>query len=187
MASTTKDAAVEFFPPRTQPTQEQIDANMTKVLALQNFARTQHGKRPFAAILVGPDHEALLLMHQSVSHVDHAESSLARLSSSHYSQAYLWQCTLYSTWEPCAMCSATIYWANIGRVVYGASNEELYKLTGPKNKENFTMKWNCREIIAGGQKEVDIMGPLTGTWEEKVVEDADGYWSVVRKQIEEKA
>jgi hypothetical protein len=28
-------------------------------------------------------------MHQSVSHVDHAESSLARLSSSHYSQAYL--------------------------------------------------------------------------------------------------
>lgn len=85
------------------------------------------------------------------------------------------------------MCSATIYWANIGRLVYGASNEELYKLTGPKNKENFTMKWNCREIIAGGQKDVDIMGPLTGTWEEKVVEDADGYWSVVRKQIEEKA
>lgn len=62
---------------------------MTKALALQSFARTQHGKRPFAAILVGPDHETVLLMHQSVSHVDHAESSLARLSSLHYSQAYL--------------------------------------------------------------------------------------------------
>lgn len=93
------------------------------------------------------------------------------------------KCTLYSTWEPCAMCSATIYWANIGRVVYGASNEELYKLTGPKNKENFTMKWNCKEIIAGGQKDVDIIGPLTGTWEGKVVEDADRYWSVVREQM----
>lgn len=62
---------------------------MSKVLALQNFARTQHDKRPFAAILVGPDHGTVLLMHQSVSHVDHAEASLARLSSLHYSQAYL--------------------------------------------------------------------------------------------------
>lgn len=84
------------------------------------------------------------------------------------------------------MCSATIYWANIGRVVYGASNDELYKLTGPNNKENFTMKWLCREIIAGGQKDIEVLGPLTGTWEEKVVEDADGYWSVVRQALQEK-
>lgn len=107
MASTTKDGVAEFFPPRTQPTQGQIDAvslqllvipqsavlkraqNMGKVLALQTTARTQHGKRPFAAVLVGPDHESVLLMHQSVSHVEHAESSLARLSALHYSQGYL--------------------------------------------------------------------------------------------------
>lgn len=80
---------------------------MTDVLALQTAARSQHGKRPFAAVLVGPDHAAVLLRHQSVSHVDHAEASLARLASLHYSQAYLWTCTLYSTWEPCAMCAAT--------------------------------------------------------------------------------
>lgn len=58
---------------------------MTKVLALQTFARSEHAKRPFAGVLVGPDHETVLLQHQSVSHVDHAESSLARLSASHYS------------------------------------------------------------------------------------------------------
>lgn len=58
---------------------------MTKGLALQTSARAQHGKRPFAGILVGPDHTTVLLLHQSVSHVDHAESSLARLAASHYS------------------------------------------------------------------------------------------------------
>jgi hypothetical protein len=36
---------------------------------------------------------------------DVKQSSLARLAYSHYSKEYLWQCTLVSTWEPCAMCS----------------------------------------------------------------------------------
>lgn len=146
--SPTKTIAEEFFPPRTQPTQAQIDAvskfalspqhhglslktspkkNMTAVLALQTTARAEHAKRPFAALLVAPDHTTVLLAHQSVSHVDHAESSLARLAAHHYSQAYLWRCTLYSTWEPCAMCAATCYWANVGRVVFGASNVALLK------------------------------------------------------------
>lgn len=90
---------------------------MTRVLAIQTAARCLHGKRPFAGLLVGPDHTTVLLSHQSVSHVDHAEASLARVASLHFSQAYLWGCTMYSTWEPCAMCAATIYWANIGRVI----------------------------------------------------------------------
>lgn len=90
---------------------------MAQAVSVQTAARSLHGKRPFAGILVGPDHTTVLLQHQSVSHVEHAEASLARLASLHYSQRYLWQCTMYSTWEPCAMCAATIYWANIGRVV----------------------------------------------------------------------
>lgn len=154
---------------------------MSIVLALQATARANHGKRPFAAILVAPDHTTVILSHQSVSHVDHAESSLARLSSLHYSQAYLWQCTMYSTWEPCAMCAATSYWANIGRIVFGASNDALMELTGKGNRENFTMKWECKEVVGGGQKDVEVVGPLREEgWEEKVVKDADLYWAKVR-------
>lgn len=153
---------------------------MTKVLELQHNAHTLHGKRPFAGILVGPDHETVLLLHQSVSHVDHAEASLARLAANHYSQPYLWTCTMYSTWEPCAMCSATIYWANIGRVIFGASNDQLLDLTGRFNKENMTMSWTCEQIIKGGQKETFVVGPLD-SWDKKVMEDADIYWSELRK------
>jgi tRNA(Arg) A34 adenosine deaminase TadA len=108
------------------------------------------------------------------------QSSLARLAYSHYSKAYLWQCTLISTWEPCAMCSSTIYWAHIGRVVYAATNEQLAQLTGPGNKENFTMKWHTRDILLGQQKDVEIIGPVEGM-DKIVVEESDLYWSKTRQ------
>lgn len=99
-----RSIAPHLFPARVPPTKAQIDAGIEKVLEVQRRAVT-FGKRPFAAVLLGPDNETVLLMHQSIDQVNHAESSLARLAYSHYSKEFLWTCTLVSTWEPCAMCS----------------------------------------------------------------------------------
>ncbi|KAI9730095.1 MAG: hypothetical protein M1834_006087 [Cirrosporium novae-zelandiae] len=171
-----------FFPERPPlPTESQMKAGIDACLTVQRRALTQ-GKRPFAGVLVGPDNTTVLLTHQSVDHVNHAEASLARLASSHFTQPYLWQCTLYSTWEPCAMCSATIYWANIGRVVFAASNDQLEELTGPGNDENFTMKWHTKEILSDEktpQKDIQIIGPVEGL-DRIVMEEADVYWSKTR-------
>jgi len=57
------------------------------------------------------------------------------------------------------MCTATIYWANIGRVVFGASNEMLNTLVG-EHPENLTMSWDCRTILAGGKKDIQVIGPV---------------------------
>lgn len=89
-------------------TPDQITAGVEAALTVQRRAVT-FGKRPFAAALVGPDNETVLLTHQSIDQVNHAESSLARLAYTHYTKEFLWQCTLFSTWEPCGMCTATIY------------------------------------------------------------------------------
>ena len=94
--------------------------------------------------------------------------------ASQYPLPFLWQCTLYSTWEPCAMCAATIYWANIGRVVYGASNEMLDQLVG-ENAENLTMTWTCRDIFKGGKKDIQVIGPI-GAIAEDIVELSRPYW-----------
>jgi tRNA(Arg) A34 adenosine deaminase TadA len=72
------------------------------------------------------------------------------------------------------MCAATIYWANIGRVVYGASNEALDELVG-ENGENLTMRWSCRDIFNGGKKDVQVLGPIHGV-EREVVELSRPYW-----------
>ncbi|PMD57324.1 cytidine deaminase-like protein [Hyaloscypha bicolor E] len=173
-----RSIAPHLFPARTPITKAQIEAGINVCLDIQRRAVT-FGKRPFAACLLGSDNETVLLMHQSIDQVNHAESSLARLAYSHYSKAYLWQCTLVSTWEPCAMCSSTIYWAHIGRVVYAASNEQLAQLTGPGNKENFTMNWHTRDILLGQQKDVEIIGPVEGM-DKTVVEESDVYWKTTR-------
>lgn len=171
-----------MYPTRLPLTAAQISAAMAAALKLQRSATTQHSKRPFAAVLLGPDNETILLSHTSVSHIRHAETSLARLASDHYSQSFLWKCTLVSTWEPCAMCAGTLYWANIGGLVYGARETELRKLTGKGNPENVGFDLPCREVLEQGQKELVIIGPVEG-WEEQVVQQSDEYWKPVREQL----
>lgn len=75
---------------------------------------------------------------------------------------------------------ATIYWAHIGRVIYAATNEQLAALTGPGNKENFTMKWHTRDILLDQQKDVEVIGPVEGM-DKIVVEESDLYWSKTRQ------
>ncbi|MCJ1472365.1 hypothetical protein MMC13_001012 [Lambiella insularis] len=171
-----------LFPPHTPLTSTDIAMALSILLTHQETAVTIHAKRPFAALLLGPDCHTVLLTHLSIDHVNHAESCLARLAATHYSQSYLWTCTLVSTWEPCAMCAGTIYWANIGRVVYGAGEDRLREITGEGNEENFTMRMGCREVFASGQKEVQVIGPVED-WEERVVASSDVYWKPVRDRV----
>ena len=58
------------------------------------------------------------------------------------------------------MCSGTLYWGNVGRVVYAASEEELRRLTGEGNGENMTMRLPCRTVLEAAQKDVEVLGPL---------------------------
>ncbi|KAI2779681.1 cytidine deaminase-like protein [Daldinia loculata] len=168
-----------LFPERKPMTPAQIAAGIQAALIVQRRAVT-FGKRPFAAALVGPDNDTVLLTHQSVDQVNHAESELARLAYKHYTKEFLWQCTLFSTWEPCGMCTATVYWAHIGRIVFAASNDQLYELTGPGNKENFTMDWHTRDVLKRcPQKDIEVIGPLEKEGK-AVVQESDIYWSRTR-------
>lgn len=118
------------------------------------------GHHPFGAILVAPDDETVLLTQGNVDTVNHAESVLIRTAVTNFSADYLWNCTLYTTVEPCAMCAATQYWANIGRLVYGMSESRLLELTG-NHPENPTLNLPCREVFGRGQKAIIIQGPIS--------------------------
>ena len=54
----------------------------------------------------------------------HAEMQAITAASSLLGGKYLNQCTLYVTVEPCVMCAGAIAWAQLGRLVYGASDEK---------------------------------------------------------------
>ena len=44
--------------------------------------------------------------------------------TAHAGGKYLKDCTLYVTLEPCQMCAGASYWAQIGKIVFGASELE---------------------------------------------------------------
>ena len=99
------------------------------------------GNTPFGALLVNKDGD-IVMEQGNIEITDkictgHAEATLAARASHEFTKDFLWDCTLYTTAEPCAMCAGAIYWANIGRVVYGMTERRLLELTG-SNEQNPT-------------------------------------------------
>jgi len=123
------------------------------------------GHHPFGALLIAPDGGTVLLEQRNVDGVNHAESVLARDAARQFAAELLWDCTLVTTVEPCAMCAGTQYWAHIGRLVYGMSERRLLELTG-NHVENPTLDLPCREVFAHGQKAVQVSGPFAEVAEE---------------------
>jgi tRNA(Arg) A34 adenosine deaminase TadA len=122
-----------------------------------------HGNHPFSAILVGPDGTVLLEVENGYmpdrDRTAHAERLLATQACRQHDPAFLASCTLYSSAEPCAMCAGAIYWAGIGRIVYGLSERRLKTITG-NHPENPTLDLPCQVVFAAGQRAVDLIGPL---------------------------
>lgn len=54
----------------------------------------------------------------------HAEMQAVTSAQEALGGKYLNECTLYVTVEPCIMCAGAIGWSQMGRVVYGASDEK---------------------------------------------------------------
>jgi tRNA(Arg) A34 adenosine deaminase TadA len=142
----------------TDPTQAQIVRHLRRANAIAQRA-LDAGHHPFGALLVGPDHETVLMEQGNVDSVNHAEAVLARAAAARWTPEELWLCTLYTTAEPCCMCAGTQYWAHIGRVVYGMSETRLLEFTGD-HAENPTMDLPCREVFAHGQKAIRVLGPV---------------------------
>ena len=132
------------------------------------------GRHPFGALLVAPDGETVLAEQGNVDTVNHAESVLARTVALNHAPDFLADCTLVTTVEPCAMCAATQYWADIGHLVYGMSERRLLELTG-RHHENPTMDLPCRTVFAHGQKRIGVTGPVPEV-EAEIAALHAGFW-----------
>ena len=147
-----------------EPTQEQMLRHLRRANAVAQAAMDA-GHHPFGALLVAPDGETVLLEQANVDSVNHAEAVLARDAARQFAPDVLWGSTLYTTVEPCAMCAGTQYWAHIGQLVYGMSEQRLLQLTG-NHAENPTLDLPCREVFARGQKAMTVWGPVPEVEEE---------------------
>lgn len=80
---------------------------------------------PVGAVIVGNGriiargHNSTELLHDVTAH---AEMIAITSAAQAIGGKYLTDCTLYVTLEPCVMCAGALAWAQIGRIVYGASD-----------------------------------------------------------------
>ena len=135
-----------------------------------------HGNHPFGAILVNEQQVLIEVENGYMPSRDgtaHAERLLATTACTTLTLDVLARATLYSSAEPCAMCAGAIYWAGIGRVVYGLGEHRLRAITGD-HPENPTLDLPCREVFKSGQRATEVVGPLL---EDEAAALHDGVWT----------
>ena len=96
----------------------------------------EEGESPIGAVIVCNDriisraHNLTEKLHDVTAH---AEMQAITAAADLLGGKYLSDCTLYVTVEPCVMCAGAIGWAQIERIVYGASDEKRgYQLYAPR-------------------------------------------------------
>ena len=147
-------------------------------LAFDVAARSRAaGDHPFGSVLA--DGEGRAIMEQGNGYTSeggdrtaHAERLLASRAARAYDLKFLARCTLYTSAEPCAMCAGAIYWAGIGRVVYGQTEKALKEQTGA-HEENPTLDLPCAVVFAAGQRPTEVVGPLL---EEEAAQLQADFW-----------
>lgn len=97
-------------------------------IALNEAKEAFHkGEIPVGAIVVANNqiiaksHNLTELFHDVTAH---AEIQAISSAANYLGAKYLKNCTLFVTLEPCQMCAGALYWSQITKIVYGASDEK---------------------------------------------------------------
>ena len=129
---------------------------MRQALAQASMAGAR-GEVPVGAVvacggrIIARAHNLTELLHDVTAH---AERQAITAASNELQGKYLSDCTLYVTVEPCVMCAGAIGWSQLGRLVYGASDEKRgYRRFAPHALHPKTtvttgvLEAECRELM----------------------------------------
>ena len=86
----------------------------------------EKGEIPVGAVIV-IDNKVIARTHNLTEMLNdvtaHAEMQAITSAANFIGGKYLKDCTLYVTLEPCQMCAGALYWSQISKIVYGATDE----------------------------------------------------------------
>ncbi len=102
------------------------DAYFMKKALQEAETAFEKGEIPVGAVIVidnrviASSHNLTEMLHDVTAH---AEMQSITAAANFLGGKYLKECTLYVTLEPCQMCAGALYWSQISKIVYGASDE----------------------------------------------------------------
>lgn len=116
---------------------------MHEAIKLANKSRYE-GNEPFGAILV-KDNEIVMIGENKINSfcdpTHHAELGLIRDFCLKNNISNLNDYTLYTSCEPCVMCSGAMVWTNLGKLVYSVSHDQLAEIAGSN------IMISCKEVF----------------------------------------
>jgi len=128
---------------------------MRKALEEAEIAR-QRGEVPVGAVIVA-NNQIIAKAHNLTETLNdvtaHAEMQAITAAADAIGGKYLKDCTIYVTMEPCQMCAGALYWTQIKRIVFGASDPKRgYRTMGtqihPKTEvTRGIMEEECSSIV----------------------------------------
>lgn len=103
------------------------DAYFMKKALQEAEAAFEKGEIPVGAVIV-IDNKVIARSHNLTEMLNdvtaHAEMQSITAAANFLGGKYLKDCTLYVTLEPCQMCAGALYWSQISKIVYGASDAQ---------------------------------------------------------------
>jgi len=152
--------------PSSLPAETPLDERDGRYLRKAIFwshASGRRGNRPFGAVIVSDDGEVLAEGYNNTFETGdctgHAEVSAIRaLALKCPDRDVLARATMYASGEPCVMCAGAIFWANIGRVVFGIDAERLRVFRGERQDQR-DAELSCRDVFAASPHPIECIGP----------------------------
>lgn len=131
----------------TSEEQQRMDEQMMRLALKEAEHAYEEGEVPVGAVVVCEGRVIARAHNQTERLGDvtaHAEMLAITSAANLLGGKYLTNCTLYVSVEPCVMCAGALGWAQVGRVVYGATDEKRgYHLFAPQAMHVRT------EVVAG--------------------------------------
>jgi tRNA(Arg) A34 adenosine deaminase TadA len=129
-----------------------------------SWKSVEAGDYAFGTVIVGPDDRVLVQAVQTVAQtgnwLGHAEMNALQEAAARFTRADLKGATLYTSTEPCPMCTGAIGWS-LDRLVFGLSQTEMYRLFPlAEAPPRFVEPWNCRTLLEHVHPPMEVIGPL---------------------------
>lgn len=103
------------------------DTYYMKQALMEAQRAAERGEVPVGAVVVC--HDSIIARSHNLTETlndvtAHAEMQAITAAANYLGGKYLTDCALYVTVEPCVMCAGAIAWSQMGRLVFGASDEK---------------------------------------------------------------
>jgi tRNA(adenine34) deaminase len=152
LGAVTLDQSASFFP--SHPSMEAAIAKAQEAVVTGNYPLGSIVEKDGVVIAA-----AFTELHTTCDPTAHAEVLAIRRAANALGSKNLSGCVLYTTLEPCPMCTSAAIWARMDAIVFGATQLDGIEKAQRSNESNFSwrqIEMRCSEIAERATPGIEV-------------------------------